>query len=160
MRAVVQRVDGADVVVGGDEVGRIDGPGLLVLVGVTHSDDEAIARRLAQKVYDLRIFDASRFDACTVPGGAREVSASDLALPVLVVSQFTLYADTRKGRRPSFEGALEPALAAPLLDRAADLARAHGLRVETGRFGANMRVFVENDGPVTILLATPGDSGP
>ena len=152
MRAVVQRVDGADVVVGGDEVGRIDGPGLLLLVGVTHSDDEAIARRLAQKVYDLRIFDASRFDACTVPGGAREVSASDLALPVLVVSQFTLYADTRKGRRPTWDAAAPGPVAEPLVDVVADEFRARGATVATGRFGADMRVSLVNDGPTTIII--------
>ena len=83
MRAVIQRVDGADVVVAGEVVGSIEGPGLLMLVGVTHTDDEAIGRRLAQKAYDLRIFDATRFEACHVPGGPKEVSASDLGLPVL-----------------------------------------------------------------------------
>jgi D-tyrosyl-tRNA(Tyr) deacylase len=152
MRAVVQRVDGADVNVAGDEVGSIDGPGLLVLVGVTHADDEAIARRLAQKVYDLRIFDASRFDACTVPGGSREVSASDLGLPVLVVSQFTLYADTRKGRRPTWDAAAPGPVAEPLVAIVADEFRARGAFVATGRFGADMRVSLVNDGPTTIIL--------
>jgi D-tyrosyl-tRNA(Tyr) deacylase len=152
MRAVVQRVDGSDVVVAGEEVGRIDGPGLLVLVGVTHTDDEAIARRLAQKVYDLRIFDASRFDGGTVPAGSREISASDLGLPVLVVSQFTLYADTRKGRRPTWDAAAQGPVAEPLVAIVADELRARGATVATGRFGADMRVRLVNDGPVTIII--------
>ena len=151
MRAVVQRVDGADVVVAGEEVGRIDGPGLLVLVGVTHTDDAAVARRLAQKVYDLRIFDASRFEGASEPG-AREVSASDLGLPVLVVSQFTLYADTRKGRRPTWDAAAPGPVAEPLVAVVAEELRARGAQVATGRFGADMRVSLVNDGPVTILL--------
>ena len=152
MRAVVQRVDGSDVVVAGEEVGRIDGPGLLVLVGITHSDDEAIARRLAQKVYDLRIFEAARVDACTVPGGSREVSASDLGLPVLVVSQFTLYADTRKGRRPTWDAAAPGPVAEPLVGVVVDELRARGATVATGRFGADMRVGLVNDGPVTVII--------
>jgi D-tyrosyl-tRNA(Tyr) deacylase len=152
MRAVVQRVDGSDVVVAGEDVGRIDGPGLLVLVGVTHSDDEAIARRLAQKVYDLRIFDGARFDPCTVPGGSREVSASDLGLPVLVVSQFTLYADTRKGRRPTWDAAAPGPVAEPLVGVVVDELRARGATVATGRFGADMRVSLVNDGPVTVII--------
>lgn len=152
MRAVVQRVDGASVVVDGEDVGRIDGPGLLLLVGVTHSDDESIARRLAHKAYDLRIFDATRFEACTAPGGSKEVSASDLGLPVLVVSQFTLYADTRKGRRPTWDAAAPGPVAEPLVDVVADELRARGARVATGRFGADMRVGLTNDGPVTIIL--------
>jgi D-tyrosyl-tRNA(Tyr) deacylase len=152
MRAVVQRVDGADVIVAGEEVGRIEGPGLLVLVGVTHSDDEAIARRLAQKVYDLRIFDASRFDPSRVPDGSREVSASDVGLPVLVVSQFTLYADTRKGRRPTWDAAAPGPVAEPLVDVVADELRSRGAEVATGRFGADMRVGLVNDGPTTIII--------
>ena len=152
MRAVIQRVDGADVVVAGEVVGSIDGPGLLMLVGVTHADDEAIARRLAQKAYDLRIFDATRFEACHVPGGPKEVSASDLGLPVLVVSQFTLYADTRKGRRPTWDAAAPGPVAEPLVDVVADELRARGAQVATGRFGADMRVSLVNDGPTTIII--------
>lgn len=151
MRAVVQRVDGANVIVAGEEVGRLDGPGLLMLVGVTHTDDESIARRLAQKAYDLRIFDASRFASSSIPG-AREVSASDLGLPVLVVSQFTLYADTRKGRRPTWDAAAPGPVAEPLVDVVADELRARGAEVATGRFGADMRVSLVNDGPTTIVL--------
>jgi len=152
MRAVVQRVDGAHVTVAGDVVSSITGPGLLMLVGVTHTDDEATARRLARKAYDLRIFDASRFDACREPGGSREVSASDLGLPVLVVSQFTLYADTRKGRRPTWEAAAPGAVAEPLLDIVVDELRARGAQVATGRFGADMRVSSVNDGPMTVIF--------
>lgn len=151
MRAVVQRCRSARVEVEGAVVGAID-RGLCAFVGAGKGDDEAAAKALIDKIVLLRIFPDEQ--------GKMSRSLIDSGGALLLVSQFTLYGDTRKGRRPSFEGALEPALAAPLLDRAADLARAHGLRVETGRFGADMRVFVENDGPVTILLATPGDSGP
>ena len=152
MRAVIQRVDGADVVVAGEVVGSIEGPGLLMLVGVTHTDDEAIARRLAQKAYDLRIFDATRFEACNVPDGPKEVSASDLGLPVLVVSQFTLYADTRKGRRPTWDAAAPGPVAEPLVAIVADELRSRGPHVETGQFGADMRVSLVNDGPTTIII--------
>ena len=152
MRAVIQRVDAASVVVAGEVVGSIEGLGLLILVGVTHADDEAIARRLAQKAYDLRIFDATRFEACNVPGGPKEVSASDLGLPVLVVSQFTLYADTRKGRRPTWDAAAPGPIAEPLVDVVADELRARGAQVATGRFGADMRVSLVNDGPTTIII--------
>ena len=152
MRAVIQRVDGADVVVAGEVIGSIAGPGLLMLVGVTHTDDEAIARRLAQKAYDLRIFDATRFEACHEPGGPKEVSASDLGLPVLVVSQFTLYADTRKGRRPTWDAAAPGPVAEPLVDIVADELRSRGASVATGRFGADMRVRLVNDGPTTIII--------
>ncbi|MEK9663223.1 MAG: D-aminoacyl-tRNA deacylase [Candidatus Nanopelagicales bacterium] len=152
MRAVVQRVDGAHVDVGGDEVGRIDGPGLLVLVGVTHTDDVKIAQRLADKVYDMRLFEADRFETCQVPGGGREVSAADLGLPVLVVSQFTLYADTRKGRRPTWDAAAKGPVAEPLVDAVAEALRARGATVAQGRFGADMRVNLVNDGPFTIVI--------
>ena len=153
MRAVIQRVEGASVSVDGSEVGRIEGPGLLILVGVTHSDTEATARRLAQKAYDLRIFDGARLASQDGAGaGAREVSASDLGLPVLVVSQFTLYADTRKGRRPTWDAAAPGPVAEPLVDAVAAELRARGARVATGRFGADMRVSLVNDGPVTIIV--------
>lgn len=142
VRAVIQRVDGARVDVDGDEVGVIDGPGLLMLVGVTHSDGEAQARKIANKAYDMRLFDS--------PDG--EVSAADLALPVLVVSQFTLYADTRKGRRPTWDAAAPGPVAEPLVTVVADELRARGAHVATGRFGAHMRVGLVNDGPVTIVL--------
>ena len=142
MRAVVQRVDGASVDVDGERVGAIDGSGLVVLVGVTHADGEAQARRLANKVYDMRLF----------AGESGEVSASDLGLPVLVVSQFTLYADTRKGRRPTWDNAAPGPIAEPLVAIVVDELRARGATVATGRFGAHMRVSLVNDGPVTIIV--------
>ncbi|TEX50305.1 MAG: D-tyrosyl-tRNA(Tyr) deacylase [Actinomycetales bacterium mxb001] len=142
MRAVIQRVDGARVDVDGQEVGLIEGPGLLMLVGVTHTDSEAQARKLANKAYDMRLFD----------GDAGEVSAADLGLPVLVVSQFTLYADTRKGRRPTWDAAAPGPVAEPLVAVVADELRTRGAQVATGRFGAHMRVSLVNDGPVTIII--------
>ena len=142
VRAVIQRVDGARVDVDGQEVGLIEGPGLLLLVGVTHSDGEDQARRLANKAYDMRLF----------AGESGEVSAADLRLPVLVVSQFTLYADTRKGRRPTWDAAAPGPVAEPLVDVVVDELRARGAHVATGRFGAHMRVGLVNDGPVTIIL--------
>lgn len=155
MRAVVQRVDGAHVTVADHEVGRIEGPGLMVLLGVTHDDDDATARRLADKIYDLRIFDISRLgdrDVCIPPGSSREVSAADLGLPVLVVSQFTLYANTSKGRRPTWDAAAPGPVAEPIVDTFVTALRDRGAVVATGRFGADMRVHLVNDGPVTILL--------
>ncbi len=142
MRAVIQRVDGARVDVDGEEVGVLEGPGLLMLVGVTHADGEAQARKIANKAYDMRLFDS----------GDGEVSAADLALPVLVVSQFTLYADTRKGRRPTWDAAAPGPVAEPLVAVVADELRTRGAQVATGRFGAHMRVGLVNDGPVTIIL--------
>lgn len=145
MRVLVQRVTAAQVTVDGEIVGRIDpaprarSHGLLALVGVTHDDTPATAKTLADKLFRLRILDGER-------------SAADLAAPILVVSQFTLYADTAKGRRPSWSAAAPGAVAEPLVDAfAADL-RALGATVATGRFGAHMRIELVNDGPVTILL--------
>jgi D-aminoacyl-tRNA deacylase len=140
MRAVVQTVSEASVTVDGQIVGAI-GPGLLVLVGVTHSDTAANARALATKVYELRILDDER-------------SAAQVSAPVLVVSQFTLYADTRKGRRPSWSGAAPGPVAEPLVEAFAAALRELGLEVATGRFGADMAVSLVNDGPVTLLLET------
>ena len=152
MRALIQRVDGAQVDVAGEQVGRIDGPGLLVFVGVTHTDNEDIARRLADKVYDMRLFDADQFPMCPLPSSSREVSAAELGLPVLVVSQFTLYADTRKGRRPTWDAAAKGPVAAPLVDAVVQALRARGAEVATGEFGADMRVSLVNDGPFTIMV--------
>jgi D-tyrosyl-tRNA(Tyr) deacylase len=152
MRALVQRVDGARVVVAGETVGQIEGPGLLVLVGVTHTDTHAVAAALAAKVYHLRIFDALDFEACLPPGGPREVSAHTLGLPALVVSQFTLYADTNKGRRPTWEAAAPGALAEPLVDHFSESLRALGAQVAEGIFGADMRVESINNGPMTLLV--------
>jgi D-tyrosyl-tRNA(Tyr) deacylase len=154
MRAVVQRVSGAQVTVAGEVVGAITGPGLVVLVGVTHDDTEAQAQRLADKVFGLRIFDADALvdsDVC-LPPGAREVSASDLGLPLLVISQFTLYGSTRKGRRPTWEDAAPGQVAEPLIGTVVQRLRSLGATVATGRFGAMMQVELTNDGPMTVLV--------
>jgi D-tyrosyl-tRNA(Tyr) deacylase len=143
VRAVVQRVSSARVVVAGETVGEI-GAGLCVLLGVADSDDDAAAAGLAGRVARLRIFEneAGRLDRGLLDTGGA----------ALVVSQFTLIADTRKGNRPSFGRAAPPELAERLYDRFCDELRAVGLRVETGVFGARMEVQLVNDGPVTILL--------
>jgi D-aminoacyl-tRNA deacylase len=141
VRAVVSRVDTAAVAVDDAVVGQI-GRGLLSLVGVGRQDDEGSARALARKIHELRIFPTE--------DGAR--SAADLALPVLVVSQFTLYADTRKGRRPSWEPAAPAEVAEPLVDELVAELRRRGCDVATGSFGARMRVSSVNDGPMTLLL--------
>jgi D-tyrosyl-tRNA(Tyr) deacylase len=143
VRAVVQRVTEARVRVDAAVVGEI-GTGLCVLVGVTHDDDEATARRLAEKLWQLRIFDDD--------AGVMNVSAADRGLPVLLVSQFTLYGDTRRGRRPSWVAAAPPAVAEPLVERLATTLREMGAEVAMGRFGANMQVELVNDGPVTLVL--------
>jgi D-aminoacyl-tRNA deacylase len=150
MRVLVQRVSRARVTVAGEPTGEI-GRGFLLLVGVTFDDTAAVADLLARKVVNLRVFD----DA----DGNLNRSALDLLqaqepIEMLVVSQFTLYADCRKGRRPSFVQAAPPAIAEPLVDRFADAIRRLGLQVETGRFGAEMQVELVNDGPVTIWLDT------
>lgn len=139
MRAVAQRVSEASVCVDGAVIGAIDGPGLLVLVGVTHDDTAEKARKLAAKLWGLRILDG-------------EKSCSDLNAPLLVVSQFTLYADTAKGRRPSWNAAAPGAAAEPLVAAFVQALRDLGAGVETGIFGAHMQVELVNDGPVTILL--------
>lgn len=141
MRVLVQRVSSATVSVGGVVVGAIRPArqGLVALVGVTHSDDREKARRIAEKLWQLRIL-------------ADERSASDVNAPVLVVSQFTLYADTAKGRRPSWNAAAPGAVAEPLVTEFAEALRQLGAEVQTGVFGANMQVELVNDGPVTVLL--------
>lgn len=141
MRAVVSRVGTAAVTVDGVVVGEI-GPGLLSLVGVSRDDDADRARALARKMHELRIF----------PGPDGEVSAADLGLPLLVVSQFTLYADTRKGRRPSWQDAAPGELAEPLVDEVVGELRRRGATVATGVFGAKMQVTSVNEGPMTLLL--------
>jgi len=143
VRAVVSRVGTAAVTVDGDVVGEI-GRGLLALVGVARTDDGPAARAMARKIHELRIF----------PGTDGEVSASDLGLPVLVVSQFTLYADTRKGRRPSWQDAAPGDVAEPLVDAVVAELRTRGCTVATGVFGARMAVSSVNDGPMTLLLET------
>jgi D-aminoacyl-tRNA deacylase len=139
VRAVVQRVTDAAVTVDGDELARIDRPGLVVLVGVTHDDTAEHARKLAAKVHELRILDDER-------------SAADTDAPLLVVSQFTLYADTAKGRRPSWSKAAPGPVAEPLVDEVVAELRRRGATVATGRFGAHMQVRLVNDGPVTLIL--------
>jgi D-tyrosyl-tRNA(Tyr) deacylase len=139
MRAVVQRVTQASVTVAGRVIGKLDEPGLVVFVGVTHSDGRDQAERLADKLWGLRILDG-------------EQSCADLGAPLLVVSQFTLYADTRKGRRPSWSAAAPGSVAKPLVDAVVAALRVRGARVETGTFGAMMQVALINDGPVTIIL--------
>lgn len=139
MRAVVQRARSAEVRVADAVVGSLPGPGLVVLVGATHTDTPAIADRLADKVWRLRILDD-------------EKSASDVDAPVLVVSQFTLYADTRKGRRPSWSAAAPGAVSEPLVAAFVEALRTRGAHVETGVFGADMQVSLVNDGPVTLVL--------
>ena len=142
MRAVVQRVTSASVTVDGAIVGRIDEPGLVVLVGVTHDDTETRAVALAGKVHSLRIL-------------RDEKSAEETGAPILVVSQFTLYADARKGRRPTWQAAAPREVSEPAYDAfCAELERL-GATVARGRFGADMQVSLVNDGPVTLLLESP-----
>jgi D-tyrosyl-tRNA(Tyr) deacylase len=143
VRAVVSRVSTAAVTVEGAVVGEI-GAGLLSLVGVGRADDETAARTLARKIHELRIFASEE--------GAR--SASDLGLPVLVISQFTLYADTRKGRRPSWQDAATGDVAEALVDTLVEELRLRGCTVATGVFGARMQVSSVNEGPMTLLLET------
>ncbi len=143
MRALVQRVHHARVEVAGEEVGAI-GPGVLALVGVTHDDGASQARSLADKVAHLRILD----DA----DGVMNLSVLDRGADVLVVSQFTLYGDTTRGRRPSWIAAARPEAAEPLVEEVVATLRAHGLTVATGRFRADMDVHLVNDGPVTVMV--------
>lgn len=142
MRAVVSRVREAAVTVGGDVVGELTEPGLLVLLGI-HADDAADAdakvERMARKLHELRLL-------------RDEESCASSGAPLLVVSQFTLYGDTRKGRRPSWTAAARPEVAEPLVDRVVAALRARGARVETGRFGAMMQVSSVNDGPFTLVV--------
>src|SRR5689334_50056 len=138
MRALVQRVTSASVTIAGEVVGAIEG-GLCVLVGVTHDDSAESCSKLAFKVANLRIFEG-------------EQSLLDLGGGALVISQFTLYGDTSRGRRPSWIAAARPEQAAPLVDAFAEALRTLGVHVETGRFGADMQVALVNDGPVTLML--------
>jgi D-tyrosyl-tRNA(Tyr) deacylase len=136
---VVQRVTQASVTVDGQAVGAISEPGLLVLVGITHDDTPEKAAKLAAKLWGLRILDG-------------EKSCSDVSAPLLVISQFTLYADTRKGRRPTWQAAAPGPVAEPLVDAVVSSLRGLGARVQTGVFGADMKVSLVNDGPVTLVL--------
>jgi D-aminoacyl-tRNA deacylase len=145
VRAVLQRVTRASVAVDGEVVGAIDRPGLVALVGVTHTDGPAEAERLAGKISELRILRDER-------------SVLDSGAPVLVVSQFTLYADLRKGRRPSWGAAAPGPVAEPLVEAVVAALRARGVEVATGRFGAMMEVSLVNDGPVTLVVDLPGSA--
>ena len=142
MRAVVQRVSRASVSVAGEVVGSIGRPGLMILLGVTHTDTTDDAAKLADKVWGLRILDG-------------ELSCSDTGAPLLVVSQFTLYADTRKGRRPSWSKAAPGPVSEPLFDAFVASLTSAGAEVATGRFGAMMAVELVNDGPVTLVIDQP-----
>ena len=144
MRAVVQRASRASVTVDGEVVGSFDGQGLVVLVGVTPGDGPAQVEHIARKVAELRILRDER-------------SASEVGAPVLVVSQFTLYGDARKGRRPTWNAAAPGPVAEPLVDAVVADLRARGLTVSTGVFGADMAVELVNDGPVTLLLESTPD---
>lgn len=139
MRAVLQRVTSARVEVEGEVVGAIGRAGLLALVGVTHDDGPEQVERMARKIAELRIL-------------RDEQSVLDAGAPVLVVSQFTLYADTRKGRRPSWSAAAPGPVAEPLVEALVDALRERGVEVEVGRFGAMMEVSLVNDGPVTLVV--------
>jgi D-tyrosyl-tRNA(Tyr) deacylase len=139
MRAVLQRVTRASVVVEGEKVGAIDRPGLVALVGVTHDDGPEQVATMARKISELRILRDER-------------SVLDEGAPVLVVSQFTLYADTKKGRRPSWNGAAPGDVAEPMVEAVVAALRERGVEVATGRFGAMMEVSLVNDGPVTLVV--------
>jgi D-aminoacyl-tRNA deacylase len=139
MRAVLQRASRASVVVDGAEVASFDRQGIVALVGVTHEDGPEQAQTIARKIAELRILDDER-------------SVTDEDAPIIVVSQFTLYADTRKGRRPTWNQAAPGPVAEPLVDAVVEALRARGLTVGTGVFGAHMDVSLTNDGPITILL--------
>ena len=143
MRAVVQRVTRADVTVDGATVAAI-GPGLCVLLAVTHDDDADEARRMAEKLWHLRIL--------ADDAGVMNRSGSEIGAPILVVSQFTLYGDTARGRRPSWIAAARPEQAEPLVEAVVEELRALGASVETGRFGADMQLALVNDGPVTLII--------
>lgn len=139
MRAVIQRVDSAAVEVDGEVVGSVAGEGLLVLLGITHTDGPAQIETIARKIAELRILEGER-------------SVVDAGAGVLVVSQFTLYGDTRKGRRPSWSAAAPGPVAEPLVDAVVEALRARGITVATGKFGAHMRVSLTNDGPFTVIV--------
>lgn len=143
MRAVLQRASRASVSVDGEILASFERQGIVALVGVTHDDGPAQVELVARKIAELRVLEGE--------DGA-EVSVSDLGAPVIVVSQFTLYADTKKGRRPSWNAAAPGDVAEPIVDAVVEALRARGITVGTGKFGAHMQVELVNDGPVTIVL--------
>ncbi len=143
MRALVQRAAGGSVDVAGERIGEI-GPGLVILLGITHSDTEKEAAFVAEKCMNLRIFEDE--------AGKMNRSLLDIGGEALIVSQFTLYGDASHGRRPSFTEAARPELANPLYETFVELCRGYGVRVATGRFGADMKLSLVNDGPVTIMV--------
>lgn len=143
MRALLQRVSRASVTIEDKVISRIE-KGLVILLGVGHGDGEGQASFLAEKIANMRVFEDEQ--------GKTNLSILDVGGEAIVVSQFTLYADTRKGRRPSFIDAALPDVAAPLVDRFVELLRSHGVPTQTGQFGAHMKVEIHNDGPVTIWL--------
>lgn len=146
MRAILQRVQRGHVAVDGNVVGEI-GPGYVILLGVTHQDGPAEVKKLAEKTVQLRVFEDDQ--------GKMNLSALDTGAEILIISQFTLFADARKGRRPSFTDAALPEIAEPLVTQFVAALRSLGItKVQTGVFGAHMRVHIENDGPVTIILDT------
>ena len=143
MRAVIQRALSASVTVDGDVVGAFDGPGLVVLLGVTHDDGTPPVEWMARKIWGLRIL-------------RDEQSASDVDAPLLVISQFTLYGDARKGRRPTWNAAAPGPVSEPVYEQVCTALEALGAKVSRGRFGADMQVELVNDGPVTLVLDTAG----
>ena len=149
MRVLLQRVSHASVSIEGNVISSI-GKGLLILLGIGHGDGEDQAGFLAEKVANLRIFQDGQ--------GKTNLSVMDIKGEAIVVSQFTLYADARKGRRPSFTDAAAPGLAAPLVERFVELLRGHGIPTQTGKFGEHMSVDIQNDGPVTIWLENESGS--
>ena len=154
MRAVVQRVDGASVVVEGQTIGAFEGPGLLVLIGVSVEDDESKCAVLADKIWKLRIFESAALKAAgkSVNSESVEVAAADASLPILAISQFTLFADTSNGRRPTWQQAARGPQAEPLVENVVRALRDLGAQVETGKFGADMRISAVCDGPMTVTL--------
>ena len=154
MRAVIQRVDGASVEVERKVIGSFTGPGLLVLIGVSVEDDDSKCAILADKIWKLRIFESAALKAAgkTVDSESVEVAAVDANLPILAISQFTLFADTSNGRRPTWQQAARGPQAEPLVNDVVRALRDLGAQVETGKFGADMRISAVCDGPMTVTV--------
>ncbi len=152
----MQRAVDGNVSVNSQVIGQFTGPGLVILVGVTHTDTEQTAAKMADKVHGLRIFDQefiSQFDhICVPPNSPRELSLGELGLPVLVISQFTLFASTKKGRRPTWDAAAPGSVAEPLVHAVTQRFRELGTEVATGQFGADMQVSLVNSGPMTLIV--------